>query len=305
MTIAMMRMLLEEDNVEGFLTMYDRVNSELHGDVELTRLTQSVLPPKLKKSLEKPNPHFLLNVWGLIRTGKLLIVDNEIRKAVNERLAIAWMSVSGSTSTALEELRLFSETAEHAKAPQRMPPIGNPENAVKVRRVIVQSSFTVAESSATEHYSARRNVCYSRQEREFLKALRQFLPYTMVYPNMPLRNFIEVSQGSAAWSPEHRRYLVRAHVDVLLCTPDEDPLCGIELDSILHDNTHAQRRDFLKNEIFNIAGIPLIRIRADSTKNVRAEDFYALLAEEANLLSAVRPKSFRPRRDHDMLIPAG
>lgn len=91
----------------------------------------------------------------------------------------------------------------------------------------------------------------------------------------------------------------------LLCTEDEDPIAGIELDSVHHDDPAAMERDAMKDKLFAIAGVPLVRIRAEDTSNVRAEDFYELLLAQSETLGELRPRQLQPRRNHDTLIPAG
>lgn len=66
----------------------------------------------------------------------------------------------------------------------------------------------------------------------------------------------------------------------------------------------ATERDELKNLLFKFAGLPLVRIRADDEKAVRAEDFYDLLMAESTTLDALRPRRMRSRRTHDFLVPA-
>ena len=89
-----------------------------------------------------------------------------------------------------------------------------------------------------------------------------------------------------------------------MCTHDEDPVAGIELDSVHHDAEVASQRDEIKNALFQLARLPLIRIRASNESIVRAEDFYELLQAESSTLDNLRPRSLRPRRTHDGLVPA-
>ena len=121
---------------------------------------------------------------------------------------------------------------------------------------------------------------------------------------MPLKNFIDIDKLEATAPARARKYAWLAQVDVLLCTADEDPVAGIELDSMHHDTEEAAERDELKNMLFKLAGLPLVRIRPDDEKAVRAEDFYDLLMAESKTLDALRPRRMRPRRTHDFLVPA-
>ena len=43
---------------------------------------------------------------------------------------------------------------------------------------------------------------------------------------------------------------------MLLCIADEDPVMGIELDSLNHDSEKVVERDELKNLLFKLAGCP-------------------------------------------------
>ncbi|MBK9028360.1 MAG: DUF2726 domain-containing protein [Propionivibrio sp.] len=82
--------------------------------------------------------------------------------------------------------------------------------------------------------------------------MRQFFPSLRAYPNVPLR----ISWMSMASLPSSfrstRRYSWAAQVDVLLCTEDENPMAGTELDSALHDDDDVRERDQLKDELFRI-----------------------------------------------------
>ena len=71
-----------------------------------------------------------------------------------------------------------------------------------------------------------------------------------------------------------------------------------------HERDEAAERDQLKDELLKLAGVTLVRIRAEDTKNVRAEDFNSLLMAEAEMLNKLRPRRLRPRRNPNMLVPA-
>lgn len=173
-----------------------------------------------------------------------------------------------------------------------------------MQRVVVSSSFCIGPVRMTDSLSFKKNLCLSSQEREFLKAVRQYFPSFWAYPNVALRNFIDVDGFIGRLSDRHRTFSWSAQVDVLLCTDDEDPVAAFELDSVHHDNEDAAERDHLKDERLGLAGLPLIRIRPSDTRNVRAEDFFDLLCAQHQELDKLRPRRLRPRRVHDMLVPA-
>jgi hypothetical protein len=178
------------------------------------------------------------------------------------------------------------------------------DSAVHMRRVVITSDFVISDFRATDAFSFKRNLCGSYQELEFLKAVRLYFPSLLAHPNIPLRNFIEVDRVKGFTTETQFRDFFTATVDVLLCTPDEDPIAGIELDTQLDASAATLANHHFKNQLFNVAGIPLIRIRPTASSHVRAEDFYSLLCNCTDDLASLRPKRMRPRRNHDSLVPA-
>jgi hypothetical protein len=142
----------------------------------------------------------------------------------------------------------------------------------EVKRIAIASAFPFGTWSTVDAFNFRKNLCASRQEFEILRAVRQYFPALQAYPNQPLRNFIDIDKREATVPLRARTYAWSAQVDVLLCTTDEDPVMGIELDSVHHDSDEVVERDELKHLLFGLAGLPLVRIRAADTKAVHAED---------------------------------
>ena len=70
----------------------------------------------------------------------------------------------------------------------------------------------------------------------------------------------------------HRNRINQKHVDFLLCDPRTmRPLLGIELDDSSHSRQDRQVRDELVNQVFQAAGLPILRIRVQaeySTANI-------------------------------------
>lgn len=201
-------------------------------------------------------------------------------------------------------LRTFSDTSAPSPRPARKPDDGDVMRVRRVTRVAVVSAFSFETWSVSDAFDFRKNLCASRQEGEFLRAVRQYMPNLQAYPNVPLRNFIDIEKLEERLPVRVRNYAWSAQADVLLCTRDEDPVAGIELDSIHHDCEEAKERDELKNKLFQLAGLPLVRIRADDVKAVRAEDFYDLLVAQAAEMAKLRPRRLRPRGTYDSLVPA-
>lgn len=67
-------------------------------------------------------------------------------------------------------------------------------------------------------------------------------------------------------SQSYRNKIDRKHVDFLLCNPQTlKPLLGIELDDSSHARSARQERDQFVDDVFEDAGLPLLRVPARST----------------------------------------
>jgi len=299
-----LRSYLESRDFTGFLDVFEAVSRSSERPPAVTAITQRILPPLLKAWLIAGHisANDLVRTWRLIRSSQLLIIDNDILEEINGRLAAAWIEVEGPDAKLPAPLMTFSAPLTESR---QIPIVGcMAPAAIPLKRIVLRSTFTVGLVSSSDSLSLKKNVCSSSQEREFLKALRQYFPNLQAYPNVPLRNFLDVDGAMAHLSERHRSFAWVSQVDVLLCTEDEDPVVGFELDSLHHDAEEASQRDQLKDELFKTAGIPLVRIRPADTSNVRAEDFYDLLVADESTLEKIRPRRLRPRRTHDVLVPA-
>ncbi len=310
-TAENLRTLLEEHDVGGFLAAYEALvpGNDIRA-IDLTAITQRIFPTVLGEKLANGglSGEDTVRLWRLVRSGRLLVVDNDLLEGINALLDVAWREVEGPDAPLPPKLLTYREAPE-ASSPARhfarpAAALAKEGNEIPMRRIVLASAFTLGPVHLSDVMTFRKNMCASSQEREFLQAVRQFFPSLRAYPNVPLRNFMDVDGFVLRLSDRHRQYSWATQVDVLLCTDDEDPVAGFELDSVLHDSDEARERDQLKDELFSLADIPMVRIRADDTAHVRAEDFYDLLVADSEMLDRLRPRRLRPRRNHDMLIPA-
>lgn len=302
-----LRVLLEAHDLDGFLRAYEGYRQQHTVEPVVTALSQRVFPALLRSELEEDRlaASTLVHLYRLVRSGRLVLVEEDLLIGINLRIDDAMRQVDPAASTPAPPLLTGEDVKEKAA---RWSPASAGGSlrlaATEMKRIAVVSTFTMGTWSAVDAFDFRRNLCASQQEREFLRAVRQFFPSLQAYPNVPLKNFIDVEKLGAMVPARVRQYAWLAQADVLLCTADEDPVAGIELDSVHHDTEEAAERDELKNMLFKLAGLPLVRIRANDEKAVRAEDFYDLLMAESTALDAIRPRRMRPRRTHDFLVPA-
>jgi hypothetical protein len=308
--VEKLRELLEVRDVGGFLASYQEYRQNNGSDPAVTGLTQRVFPSLLREAFktERLAASDIVLLWRLVRDSRLLLVENDLLAGINLRINDAIKVAEPGTKLPVQALATFDDV-KSSDAPRRpgMPNSYADAGSVpvtEVKRVVVASTFSFGTWSVVDAFDFRKNVCASQQEYEFLRAVRQYFPSLRAYPNQPLRNVIDIEKLEGTVPLRTRNYAGLAQVDVLLCTEDEDPVMGIELDSIHHDSEEAAERDELKNLLFKLAGLPLVRIRAGDTKAVRAEDFYDLLMAESKTLDSLRPRRLRPRRTHDFLVPA-
>lgn len=302
-----LRILLEHRDIDGFLEAFESYRQQYTMEPVVTALTQRVFPPLLRQAFleDQLQPATIVLLYRMVRTDRLVLLEDDLLAGINLRINDAIRQAEPETATPV--LPLMRAEAIKAKEMRWSPPRATDSPrvpATEMKRVAIVSAFSFDTWSAVDAFDFRRNACASQQEREFLRAVRQFFPSLQAYPNMPLKNFIDIDKLEATVPARVRSYAWAAQVDVLLCTADEDPVAGIELDSVHHDTQEASARDELKNLLFKLAGLPLVRIRADDEKAVRAEDFYDLLMAESKTLDALRPRRMRPRRTHDFLVPA-
>jgi hypothetical protein len=98
----------------------------------------------------------------------------------------------------------------------------------------------------------------------------------------------------------YRNKIDRKHVDFLLCDPATmKPRCGIELDDSSHARRDRQDRDQFVDQVFDVAGLPLVRFPARSgyDPNTIAAELARHLGAQADVatrVAAVLPPSGSP-----------
>lgn len=198
----------------------------------------------------------------------------------------------------------FSTEYRSRGAPRR-PTQEQTSSVVRLERRVAVTEYRMGKWESSASGSARRTLLRSTQEREFMKAARAYFVGREVLPNIPIRNFIDIDRLAPELPSEVRRYAQLAEADVLVATPvDFDPVGVIELDSGYHDLPVAQLRDSMKERLLQLAGIPLVRLRAESAAGIHAADFYNLLQDQWQKFEAFRLSGWRERDQHARMLPA-
>ncbi len=120
-----------------------------------------------------------------------------------------------------------------------------------------------------------RSVFASPQENVAYQAIASLFPSDMVLPNVALQTlFTYQDMDRLLFAEEFHFYLVST-VDICVASKDTGrPLFAVETDSDFHNSPEVMRKDEMKDHIFQVGGLPLIRVRlqhSDSPDVTRRE----------------------------------
>jgi Protein of unknown function (DUF2726) len=119
-----------------------------------------------------------------------------------------------------------------------------------------------SESSSAKHSDfsyKRKQYFFTRSENEFLGLLQRTLEgrNVIVFPKVRLADVLETTGSGLAGFNR----ISQKHVDFLLVSlPNFQPVMAIELDGKSHGSEKQQRRDAVKDQAFNSANLPLVRV---------------------------------------------
>ena len=94
--------------------------------------------------------------------------------------------------------------------------------------------------------------------------------WAVICPKVSLGDLFYAKTGDYGQNRGWMNRIDRRHVDFLLCNPKTmRPLLGIELDDASHQRADRQERDHFADQVFEAAGLPLQRVSAQASYNVR------------------------------------
>ncbi len=137
----------------------------------------------------------------------------------------------------------------------------------EILRQVALTFFSGPEEEYVQEYEYIPNSRYTskikfltRNERDFFEALYNIAGnHYYIFAQVRLADIFN-AQGddrSAYFTAFNK--IAAKHVDFLLCDKDLNILTGIELDDSTHELGYRQERDYFVNELFEEAGIPLLR----------------------------------------------
>lgn len=138
-------------------------------------------------------------------------------------------------------------------------------------------------------YQARKSLL-SAAELSFYQVLARLVGTRFaVCGKVRLADVFSVSGREGTQAARNR--INQKHIDFLLCDPRTmAPLLGIELDDSSHQRADRSQRDDFVDEVFRIAGVPLLRVRAQKSYNT--EELAGLIKQ--NLRSGGSPAQSQP-----------
>lgn len=84
-----------------------------------------------------------------------------------------------------------------------------------------------------------------------------------IVPKVRIADLIEVSSTNSRARMRIFRSISSKHIDFVLADPAKfHPIAAVELDDSSHQRRDRRQRDIFVDEVFDKAGLPLIRIRA-------------------------------------------
>lgn len=128
---------------------------------------------------------------------------------------------------------------------------------------LLSSFFKLALSKSKSTFSYQTNkFLITKVEHEFFDILQKhFGNQYYIFPQVHLSTIFNHKIMGQNWQSA-RNHIDRKSIDFLICNKNFiNPLLGIELDDKTHQKQDRQTRDLQVENIFNNAGLPLIRFQ--------------------------------------------
>ena len=121
----------------------------------------------------------------------------------------------------------------------------------------------------------------SNEEQKLYLALRRIFDTYLVYPNVAMSNIINFEAISERLNPKERDYFYKSVVDFVVFDQfgGYEPIYFLELDSVWHDLEKVEEKDNMKDKIFSVSGLKLIRIRHKANRPIDDNVFFELVED--------------------------
>ena len=140
-----LRTLLEARDIGGFLSALDAYRQQPSGEPGVTALTQRVFPPLLRTAFQEERllPATLVRLYRMVRSGTLILVEDDLLVIVNSRINDAIREVEPATVTPVPPL-VTGEDVRPKEVTWSPPsaPSGQCLAVTEMKRIAVISTFT-------------------------------------------------------------------------------------------------------------------------------------------------------------------
>lgn len=139
-----LRVLLGTRDIDGFLTALEAYRQQHSCEPVVTALTQRVFPPLLRAAFQEERllPTALARLYRMVRSGQLVLVEDDLLGAINLRIDDAIREVEPATVTPVPPLIIGEDV--RPKDVQWSPPSmpgGQRLAATEMKRIAVVSTF--------------------------------------------------------------------------------------------------------------------------------------------------------------------
>ncbi|MCA9038027.1 MAG: DUF2726 domain-containing protein [Planctomycetaceae bacterium] len=118
---------------------------------------------------------------------------------------------------------------------------------------------------------AYKPVFNSKLEYVVYNVMIGLFPNHLVFPNMALQTIFQYDKIEEHVDADTFRYFLMSQVDLCITsTSSYLPIVGFEIDSHYHDSEAQKERDVKKNRLFQVGGVPLLRLRPHGQPNEAA-----------------------------------
>ena len=128
-----------------------------------------------------------------------------------------------------------------------------------IANILIKSRAETGRSTAYPY--ERTTYLLSKAERSFYEVLyRSIGPDYRVFPKVRIADIVHVKPGTEKWWV-HFNKITAKHVDFLICSSATlTPALVVELDDISHSTAKARDTDAFRDNVFQAAGLPQLRV---------------------------------------------
>jgi very-short-patch-repair endonuclease len=143
-----------------------------------------------------------------------------------------------------------------------------------------------------------KDVLCSPAERSFIGALDKIVGENYrIFAKVRLADIIDIQKGLSASARQSAfNRISRKHIDFIVCNANDLSIIGaIELDDKTHRGKGRQERDQFLDKTLKAAGVPLLRIKAQSAYSIK--EIFSSLDSVFNISGGVQPQDIQVSAD--------